>query len=80
MVGAALAVGALLECVPKAGLKPFPAPVAGREVVPEFNIVLTLFPAEENFLPGHVSRKIDQPAIQIFDLNFALPKSLQNIL
>lgn len=40
--------------------------------MPELNVFLILFPTEENFLPADESRKIDEAAIDVFDLNFAL--------
>ena len=52
-------------------LEAFAARVAGFNVVPEFNVVLVLFPAQENLPPLAHRGKINQAAVEILDLNFA---------
>src|SRR5262245_29393345 len=49
----------------------FPAGKAGLQIVPKLNIFLVLFPAQENLASGHEGGKIDEPALKIFELNFA---------
>ena len=49
----------------------FAAGVAGVEVVPEFDVVFVLFPAEENFFAANKGGEVDKAAIDVFDLDFA---------
>ena len=46
--------------------------------MPEFDFALVLFPAKKNFLSIPQRRKINQPALQIFNLNFARLKFLRH--
>lgn len=47
------------------------AGIPGLQIVPKLNVLLALFPAEENLFPVSDRRKIDQPTIQVFDLDLA---------
>jgi len=51
--------------------EPFASGVATVEVVPEFNVVFVLLPAEENFFAGDDGWKIDETAIDVLDLDVA---------
>ena len=52
-----------------ANVIPLAPGVSGVEVVPEFD-VLVLLPAQEHLVPIDDRRKIEQPPIQILDLDF----------
>jgi len=43
--------------------------------VPKFDIVFALFPAKKNFFAADIGGKIDQAAIEIFELDFAILES-----
>jgi len=62
-----------------APLKRFAAGVAGVEVVPELDVFFVLFPAEKDFLAADEGREVEQAALKIFDLNFALVKFHENL-
>src|SRR3954471_16480866 len=47
--------------------------------MPELDVLLALFPAEEDFLSTDKGREINQPPINIFDLNFTLFESEQDV-
>ena len=52
-------------------LQPLASGVAGVKVVPELNVFFVLFPAQEDFLAANDRREIDQPTIDILDLDFS---------
>src|ERR1051325_10189648 len=52
-------------------LQPFPPGIARVKIVPELDIVFVLFPAEKDFLAVTDGRKINQTAVDVFDLNLA---------
>src|SRR6267143_3822094 len=54
--------------------------VAGVEVVPEFDVFLVLFPAQENFLAADDGWEIQQAAFQVLDHDLALLKLPQYLL
>ena len=41
------------------------------QIVPELNVLFVLFPAEKDFLAVEDGRKINQAAVEVFDLNLA---------
>jgi hypothetical protein len=59
--GARFGAGGLLDA--------FAAGVAGIDVVPELDVVLVEFPAEEHLAAVADVGEIDQPAIEVFDLH-----------
>src|SRR5208283_3077242 len=61
-------------------LQPLATAEAGVEVVPEFDIFLVLFPAEENLFAAQDGGKINQAALQILDENPAALKFGKNLL
>src|SRR5262245_41125908 len=52
----------------------FAAGVAGVEVVPEFDVIFILFPAEEHFFTANEGGEVDEAAIDVFNLDFAALK------
>ena len=50
---------------------------AGVQIVPELDVVLVQFPAEENFMPVPQMRKIHQPAVHVLDDNAHLDQFLE---
>src|SRR5690348_8470200 len=52
-------------------LQAFPPAKPRVQVVPEFNIVLVLFPAQEHLAAADDGREINQPALEVFDENLA---------
>jgi hypothetical protein len=52
-------------------LQPFTPGVTSVQIVPEFDILLVLLPAKEHFFAADESREIEQPAVQVFHLDFA---------
>jgi len=55
-----------------------PPGVTGVDFVPEFDVVLFLLPAEEDFAAADNRGKINQSAVQIFDLDFALSELFED--
>jgi len=55
------------------------AGVAGVEMVPEIDVIFIFFPAKKNFLTLANRRKINQAAIQILELDFAVVKLKEDI-
>src|ERR1017187_8669012 len=51
-------------------LQPFPAGVSGIQLVPEFDVLLVLLPAQEHLFITDDCREIDQPASNVLDLDF----------
>src|SRR6516225_1645873 len=47
--------------------------------MPELNVLLALFPAEENFFPANQGWKINQSSLQVFDLDFTTVKFEQQV-
>ena len=48
--------------------------------MPEFNVVFILFPTEKDFFAADNGGKIDQPAIEVFELDFARFKFAGDLL
>lgn len=44
--------------------------VTSIQIVPKLNVLFTAFPAQEHFFFGAYRRKVDEPAVEIFKLNF----------
>ncbi len=53
-----------------AALEPLTPGVTGIQVVPEFDVLLVLLPTQEHLVPANDSREINQPAINVLDLDF----------
>src|SRR5437764_14719709 len=60
--------------------KGLPARIARLEVMPEFDIVLVLFPAKENFASADNCGKINQTPVEVFHLNLSRVKLAQQPL
>src|SRR5262245_9045117 len=54
--------------------------IAGFQIVPELDVFLILFPTEKNLFAGNEGGKINQAAVEVFDLDFALLKFEQRLL
>src|SRR6266404_9913639 len=59
--------------------KLFPPGITGIQVVPEFNILVPLFPAKKHFLAPEDGREIDEPTFEILDLNLAAVELQQHL-
>src|SRR5438105_750142 len=60
-------------------LELFSPAVSGVEVVPVLDIILALLPTKKNFLAADEGREIEQSTVEIFDLNFADGKTLEQV-
>jgi len=58
----------------------FPPRITGVQVVPKFNVFLTILPAKKHFFALDDGGKILQAAIEVFDLNFTITEFHQHIL
>src|SRR5439155_4885998 len=54
--------------------------VAGVQIVPELDVLLVLFPAEKNLFVAKDGGKINQAAVEVFDLDLPLLKFTQGFL
>jgi hypothetical protein len=61
-------------------LQPFAPGVTPVQIVPELDVLLVLFPAEEDLLPTPNRGKIDQAAVEVFDLDFPRLKLLDHLV
>jgi hypothetical protein len=59
-------------------LQVLPSGVAGVQLVPKLNVFLVLLPTEKHFFAADKCWKVDQTAIQVFNLNFAALKFLES--
>src|SRR5205814_4750136 len=53
--------------------------VAGVQIVPELDVLLVLFPAEKNLFVAKDGGKINQAAVEVFDLDLPLLKFAQDL-
>lgn len=60
--------------------QPFPARVTGVELVPKLDVFFILFPTQEHFVTADDRRKVNQAALEVFDLDFALLELEEDIL
>jgi hypothetical protein len=57
--------------------EPFASAVAGFQIVPEFDVLLVLFPAQKNFPAVAQGGEIQQAAAEVLDLNLPPAELLQ---
>src|ERR1700722_18723229 len=61
-------------------LEAFPAAVAGFQVVPEFDVLFVLFPAQKTLAALSQGVEIQRAAAEVFDLNLAPAEFLEDLL
>src|SRR5437016_2279084 len=59
--------------------QPLASGVAGTQIVPELDVLFVLLPAEKDLFAAEDGGKINQAAVEVFDLNLPLLKFAQDL-